>query len=185
MGCPGAVVKTVWLSCRRHLRLHLEFRCRVERGANMICMRVAWQRCRDIPVIRTYVVGSQFYAGYLLPRERLRVVRDRQNATNRSAIWVEDARGRQIGYLPRNLTRWLAPLMDAGKVQIAAHASDGLKCGGPAGFHIRIVTLRLSPPPSRSRSPIPLPRHPLAITSRRRILRAARPADLKGWYSDA
>jgi len=55
------------------------------------------------------------------PGKRVHLQRDPEDPRDPSAIRVEDDRHRCVGHLPRKLSAWLAPLLDAGKVRIDAH----------------------------------------------------------------
>ncbi|MGD9548137.1 MAG: DUF6569 family protein [Candidatus Krumholzibacteriia bacterium] len=65
----------------------------------------------------TQLAGAQFYHAALARGERIHLEREPDNPHDRNAIRVDDHAFRPAGHLPRRVADWLAPLIDAGKVQ--------------------------------------------------------------------
>ena len=60
------------------------------------------------------ILGSASFDGKLIPKDEVRIVRNRQ-PLNETAIRIETPFQKAIGYLPDNITQWLAPLLDMKK----------------------------------------------------------------------
>lgn len=94
--------------------------------------------------IFTQLAGGQFYDAHLDPGERIHLEREPDNPHDRNAIRVDDHAFRPAGHLPRRVADWLAPLIDAGKVQ-AEGAVNGVDPGKqPARTYLK-VDLHLHP----------------------------------------
>lgn len=50
--------------------------------------------------------------------EQVKIVREPQNAYDSNAIAVCNTKGEQCGYVPANMARWIAPVMDAGIIKV-------------------------------------------------------------------
>ncbi|TFK26482.1 hypothetical protein FA15DRAFT_667364 [Coprinopsis marcescibilis] len=89
----------------------------------------------DIPdelycVLKTSVVGIQYYKGMVGPGEQVLIVREPHNQYDRNAIQVKNMRNVQVGHLPRNVVSKLAPLLDRGAVTVEGTINDGNLGGG-------------------------------------------------------
>ncbi|OSX66693.1 hypothetical protein POSPLADRAFT_1131555, partial [Postia placenta MAD-698-R-SB12] len=76
-------------------------------------------------VLKTSIVGIQYYKGLVGPGEEVRLVREPQNQHDRNAIQVMNIGGTQVGHLPRNVAGKLAPLMDQGLVTVEGVMHEG------------------------------------------------------------
>ena len=54
----------------------------------------------------------QYHKARIHPGEQVNVERESKNARDRRAIRVENGHFEPVGYLPRKITSWLAPLID-------------------------------------------------------------------------
>jgi hypothetical protein len=68
--------------------------------------------------IETEIVGAQYHQATLQPGEQANLERDRKNAPGRRAILVENGHCEPVGYLPRQIAHWLAPLVDRGQIHL-------------------------------------------------------------------
>lgn len=50
--------------------------------------------------------------------EQVKIVREPQNAYDSNAIAVCNTKGEQCGYVPANMARWIAPVLDAGIIKV-------------------------------------------------------------------
>jgi len=138
--------------------------------ATMINPQNSAERRHRVSEIRTFVAGSQFHERDLMRNELLHLIREPFNTTNQWAIRVADTRSRMVGYLPRPLTKLLAPLMDQGLLRVIARVSVSPYPGVAKAFTLRIIKLRVSPP-SRGQAVVSNPPHrPLAECSGRIML---------------
>ena len=64
------------------------------------------------------VAGSQYYEAEVRPGEKVFLEREPENSHDRQAIRVDNGRGEPIGHLPRRASRWLASLIDTGKIRL-------------------------------------------------------------------
>jgi hypothetical protein len=60
----------------------------------------------------------QYHKAKVLPSEQINLDRESKNTHDRRAIRVENGRFEPVGYLPRNMASWLAPLIDQGKIHL-------------------------------------------------------------------
>ena len=67
--------------------------------------------------IESEIVGMQYHQGNVQPGEQVNLERE-SNAHNRQAILVENGRHEPVGYLPKKMSSWLAPLMDTGQIHL-------------------------------------------------------------------
>ena len=76
---------------------------------------------RDILLVTLYVAGCTHINGFaklarkLKVGDRLKLIREPENAYDDRAILVNSPEGRKLGYLPRKHNTVIASLMDAGK----------------------------------------------------------------------
>ena len=68
--------------------------------------------------IETEIVGRQYHKAKVFPGEQVNLERQAKNARDRRAILVENGRFDPLGYLPRSMASWLAPLIDQGKIHL-------------------------------------------------------------------
>ena len=66
--------------------------------------------------IKTKIVGMQYVQGDIRPGEEIHLERDCDNSHDLNTIRVKNADFESAGFLPRELCRWLAPLIDQGKI---------------------------------------------------------------------
>jgi hypothetical protein len=66
--------------------------------------------------IETEIVGMQHHKARVLPGEQVNLERESENAQDR--IRVENGRCEPVGYLPKKMASWLAPLIDSGKIHL-------------------------------------------------------------------
>jgi len=78
--------------------------------------------------IATQIVGLQYHDAPVEPGQQVELLREPDNPHDPRAIQVENDRLRTIGYLPRQVSHWLAPLMDAGKLRVEAYVPAGPGC---------------------------------------------------------
>ena len=62
--------------------------------------------------IETEIVGMQYHKAKIHPGEQINLERESKNTHDRRAIRVENGHFEPVGYLPRNMASWLAPLID-------------------------------------------------------------------------
>ena len=68
--------------------------------------------------IETEVVGMQHHKAKLRPGEQVNLERESKNSHDRCAVRVENGHFEPVGYLPKKMASWLAPLIDGGKVHL-------------------------------------------------------------------
>ena len=66
--------------------------------------------------IETEMVGMRLHKAGVQPGERINVERECSNLNDYHAIRVENGRFQPVGYLPRKMASWLAPLLDSGQI---------------------------------------------------------------------
>ncbi|MBD3180384.1 MAG: hypothetical protein GF417_12875 [Candidatus Latescibacteria bacterium] len=71
----------------------------------------------------TRIAGEQYYEALVEPGEKIQLERERDNQHDPWAIRIENRKFRQAGYVPRRISSWLAPLIDAGKVWVEGKAA--------------------------------------------------------------
>ncbi|MBU2501946.1 HIRAN domain-containing protein [bacterium] len=94
--------------------------------------------------IFTQLAGGQFYDAHLDPGERIHLEREPDNPHDRNAIRVDDHAFRPAGHLPRRVADWLAPLIDAGKVQAEGSVNGVDRTKQPSRTYLK-VDLNLHP----------------------------------------
>ncbi len=92
---------------------------------------------------RVTVEGATHYAGNPLEAEPVTFVRESIGRRDACVIAVHDADGRKIGWLPRDVTHWLAPLLDSGVVAIDGMAPR--RSGDADGSHFLIQIAAYAP----------------------------------------
>ena len=68
--------------------------------------------------IETEIVGRQHHKAKVFPGEQVNLERQAKNAHDRRAILVENGQFDPVGYLPRSMASWLAPLIDSGEIHL-------------------------------------------------------------------
>ena len=68
--------------------------------------------------VETEIVGMEHHKARLHPGEQVNLDRESENAHDRFAVRVENGRFEPVGYLPKKMASWLAPLIDDGKVHL-------------------------------------------------------------------
>jgi hypothetical protein len=68
--------------------------------------------------IETEIVGMQCHKAKIHPGEQVNLERDSKNAHDRRAIRVENGQCDPVGYLPKKIASWLAPLIDSDQIHL-------------------------------------------------------------------
>ena len=68
--------------------------------------------------IETEIVGARHHKTKASPGERANLERESENPHDRCAIRVENGRFDKVGYLPRKIASWLAPLIDSEQISL-------------------------------------------------------------------
>ncbi|PIL34185.1 transcription factor [Ganoderma sinense ZZ0214-1] len=76
-------------------------------------------------MLRTSIVGVQYYKGLVGPGEEVSLVREPHNRYDRNAIQVKNIGGTQVGHIPRTVAAKLAPLMDNGSITVEGVMHEG------------------------------------------------------------
>ena len=77
--------------------------------------------------IETIVMGMQYHDDAITPGERANLDREPENRLDTCAIRVENGLFDHVGYLPRQVAAWLAPLVDAGSVRVDGYVPGAAK----------------------------------------------------------
>eukprot|EP00798_Chlamydomonas_sp_ICE-L_P010643 gene10643-12322_t len=91
--------------------------------------------------LRTKVVGVRYYDGVVSTREMVMLVREPNNPYDSCAIRVDNVERTKVGHLARDQVMCLAPLCDAGKLQL-----EGLAVGEKGAFQLPIDLYFFGPP---------------------------------------
>ena len=110
--------------------------------------------------IETEIVGMQHHKAKMLPGEQVNLERESKNAHDRRAIRVENGQFEPVGYLPRKMASWLAPLIDSGQ--------------DPPG---RLCAAELPPKPKNETSRCPVNLMVFQCEKGRRLLEKAEPTN--------
>ncbi|KIP02391.1 hypothetical protein PHLGIDRAFT_297330 [Phlebiopsis gigantea 11061_1 CR5-6] len=89
-------------------------------------------------MMRTNVVGIQYYEGLVGPGEEVTLVREPTNKYDRNAIKVVNIGRNQVGHIPREVAARLAPLMDRREITVEGVMHEGNLTGG------RVYTLSMT-----------------------------------------
>lgn len=73
---------------------------------------------RYLGTIETEIVGMQYHDAVARPGDPVHLEREPDNQYDGNAIRVENGEFAHVGYLPRRMARWLAPLIDSGKIRV-------------------------------------------------------------------
>ncbi|KAI0356200.1 hypothetical protein OH77DRAFT_1423798 [Trametes cingulata] len=76
-------------------------------------------------MLKTSIVGVQYYKGLVGPGEEVILVREPHNKYDRNAIQVKNIGGTQVGHIPRQVAAKLAPLMDSGLITVEGVMHEG------------------------------------------------------------
>ena len=85
--------------------------------------------------IETEIVGMQYHKAKILPGEQVNLERESKNAHDRRAIRVENGHFEPVGYLPRKMASWLAPLIDSGQIHLDGYVPQRFQ-PRPAKSHV-------------------------------------------------
>ncbi|KAI9034439.1 SNF2 family N-terminal domain-containing protein [Hyaloraphidium curvatum] len=94
---------------------------------------VMQQRESEIGIVRTKVVGIQYYQGLALPQELVQLIREPQNPYDAFALRVNNQNGQQVGHIPKAVVKVLSPLIDRGKLRL-----EGIVSGHKTQFDLPI-----------------------------------------------
>jgi len=75
--------------------------------------------------IHTQIADGRFQTADAAIGERLLLDREPNNRRDANAILVRNGETQVVGYLPRDVAGWLAPLLDGGKVRVEAYRDEG------------------------------------------------------------
>lgn len=97
--------------------------------------------------IDTEIVGLQYHEAGLRPGEAIALEREPGNIHDRCAIRVENGLFEPVGYLPREVGHWLAPLLDAGAIRVDGYVAKQFACHdeGPRTSAPAVLTVFLAP----------------------------------------
>lgn len=70
------------------------------------------------------IAGMQYYEAGVSPGERVQLEREPDNEHDRNAIRIENKHFHQAGHVPRRISVWLAPLIDAGEVWVEGRVAE-------------------------------------------------------------
>ena len=68
--------------------------------------------------IEARITGMQYYEADVDPGERINLERYPDNPHDEHSIRIENEHFQPVGHLPRRVSSWLAPLVDAGKLRV-------------------------------------------------------------------
>ena len=89
--------------------------------------------------IETEIVGRQYHKAGIHPGEQVNVERESKNARDRRAIRVENGHFEPVGYLPRKMASWLAPLIDHGQIHLDGYVPQNHAETGDEPTHCPVV----------------------------------------------
>ena len=75
----------------------------------------------------TEIAGMQYYEAGVSPGDHVQLEREPDNEHDRNAIRIENKHFHQAGHVPRRISVWLAPLIDAGEVWIEGRVAESSK----------------------------------------------------------
>ena len=79
--------------------------------------------------IETRIVGMQYYEVDVEPGQQANLEREPENPHDELAIRVENGRFEPIGHLPRRVSSWLSPLIDAGNLRVEGRVPQAAQPG--------------------------------------------------------
>jgi hypothetical protein len=80
--------------------------------------------------IETEIVGMQHHKAKIDPGEQVNLEREAKNSHDRRAIRVDNGNFEPVGYLPKSMAAWLAPLIDQGKIHLDGYVPKESKDTG-------------------------------------------------------
>ena len=80
--------------------------------------------------IESEIVGMQHHKAKIDPGEQINLERESKTAHDRRAIRVENGLCEPVGYLPKKMGLWLAPLIDQGKIHLDGYVPQESKDTG-------------------------------------------------------
>lgn len=80
--------------------------------------------------IECEIVGMQHHKAKIDPGEQINLERESKNAHDRHAIKVANGQLEPVGYLPKSMASWLAPLIDKGKIHLDGYVPKESKDTG-------------------------------------------------------
>ncbi len=80
--------------------------------------------------IETEIIGMQHHKAKIDPGEQINLERQAKNTHDRHAIRVENGHDEPVGYLPKSVASWLAPLIDKGKIHLDGYVPKESKDTG-------------------------------------------------------
>ncbi len=94
--------------------------------------------------IETEIVGMQYHEARILPGEQVNLERESTNTQDRRAIRVENGRCEPVGYLPKKMASWLAPLIDSGQIHLDGYVpKDSGETGEePSRFVVNLMVFQ-------------------------------------------
>ena len=79
----------------------------------------------------TDIAGMQYYDAGVQPGDRVQLEREPRNKHDKNAIRVENKHFKQAGHVPRRISSWLAPLIDAGEIWVEGKVVESATTGLP------------------------------------------------------
>jgi ARG and Rhodanese-Phosphatase-superfamily-associated Protein domain/HIRAN domain len=98
---------------------------------------------RFLGEVESVIAGAQYHEARAKPGEDVYLEREPDNTHDGNAVRVENCDSENVGYLPRRVAVWLAPLIDTGRVVADAYVPDVLH--RPNGMPALNLKLYLSP----------------------------------------
>ncbi len=80
--------------------------------------------------IEAEIVGMQHHEARIHPGEQINLEREPKNTHDRHAIKVANGKLEPVGYLPKSMASWLAPLIDKGKIHLDGYVPKESKDTG-------------------------------------------------------
>jgi len=94
--------------------------------------------------IETEIVGMQYHKAKIHPGEQVNLERDSKNAHDRRAIRVENGQCDPVGYLPKKIASWLAPLIDSDQIHLDGYVPQvsSATCEEPSRCPINLMVFQ-------------------------------------------
>ncbi|CAJ0823556.1 5109_t:CDS:10 [Entrophospora sp. SA101] len=84
--------------------------------------------------IKSKVVGIRYYNGTVNRNEAVSIIREPDNIADSNALRVDNILGNQVGHIPRDIARILAPMIDLNEIRI-----EGTISGRSGTHHIPLL----------------------------------------------
>jgi hypothetical protein len=84
------------------------------------------------------IAGMQYYEAGVSPGDNVQLEREPDNEHDGNAIRIENKHFHQAGHVPRRISVWLAPLIDAGEVWVEGRVAESSKIDRPDRVFILI-----------------------------------------------